>query len=223
MDALCSVLNLQRKFTNENKNTTLKTIAYRGNVASEIKTANAEKQVLLEPLNVQPTKGILKQWAALKKFTTVEEVNLDEKSNFKTWVITIAENTAINFKNKLSNRIEHEHFVYNFIDDIDKFINGYWISDNKFAKLSDIDDMIIVKQKCLRLLDDIRNDEIAMKDLIQNNQLFVKKFSQAVKRECSVKETIKMNNKWMANFCKYKLITIVLRVSQMKNNCLKMN
>ena len=60
--------------------------------------------------------------------------------------------------------------------------------------------MIIVKQKCLRLLDSIQNDEMAMKDLIQNNELFVKMFSQAVKRECSAKETIKMNNKWKKEY-----------------------
>ncbi len=65
------------------ENTTLKTIAYRGDVASEIKTSNVEKQLFIEPLNVQPTKGSLKQWSALKKFTVVEKVNLDEKSNFK--------------------------------------------------------------------------------------------------------------------------------------------
>src|SRR5579859_7089136 len=46
------------------------------------------------------------------------------KSNFKTWVTTIAENTTLNFINKLSNRIEHEHFVYSSTADIDshKFI-----------------------------------------------------------------------------------------------------
>jgi RNA polymerase sigma-70 factor (ECF subfamily) len=40
------------------------------------------------------------------------------KSNFRTWVITIADNTVINFKKKLSNNIEH--FVYTNIEDIDK-------------------------------------------------------------------------------------------------------
>ena len=65
-----------------------------------------------------------------------------------------------------------------------------------------IDDMIIVKQKCLRLLYDIQNDEIAMKDLIKNNQLFVKMFSQAIKRECNAKTTIKMNNKWKKDYQK---------------------
>ena len=72
----------------------------------------------------------------------------------------------------------------------------------------DIDDIIIVKQKCLRLLDDIQHDEMAIKDLIENNQLFVKMFSQAIKRECNAKETIKMNNKWKKDYEKqgYKLM-----------------
>ena len=48
-----------------------------------------------------------------------------------------------------------------------------------------------------------------MKDLVKNNQLFVKMFSQAIKRECSAKETIKMNNKWKKDYEKqgYKLMT----------------
>lgn len=42
----------------------------------------------------------------------------DVKSTFRTWVLTIAEHTAINHNNKLSNRVEH--FVYNHIEDIEK-------------------------------------------------------------------------------------------------------
>lgn len=41
-----------------------------------------------------------------------------DKANFRTWVITIADNTVINHKNKLSNNVEH--FVYTHIEDIDK-------------------------------------------------------------------------------------------------------
>lgn len=40
------------------------------------------------------------------------------KSNFRTWVITIAENIVINHKKKLSNTVQH--FVYTHIEDIDK-------------------------------------------------------------------------------------------------------
>ena len=50
--------------------------------------------------------------------------------------------------------------------------------------------MTIVKQKCLRLLNNIQNDKFAMNDLIENNEMFVKNFSQAVKKECSAKETL---------------------------------
>jgi adenylate kinase family enzyme len=63
-----------------------------------------------------------------------------------------------------------------------------------------IDDMIIVKQKCIRLLNDIQNDKMAMNDLVNNNEVFVKMFSNAIKRECSAKETIKMNNKWAKDY-----------------------
>lgn len=64
----------------------------------------------------------------------------------------------------------------------------------------EIDDMIIVKQKCIRLLNDIQNDKMAMEDLINNNKVFVKQFSEAIKRECSAKETIKQNNKWKKDY-----------------------
>lgn len=60
--------------------------------------------------------------------------------------------------------------------------------------------MVIVKQKCLRLLNDIQNDEMAMNDLMKKNDVFVKMFSQAIKRECSAKNTIKMNLKWKRDF-----------------------
>lgn len=41
-----------------------------------------------------------------------------DKANFRTWVITIADNVVINHKNKLSNTIEH--YYYTHIEDIDK-------------------------------------------------------------------------------------------------------
>lgn len=53
----------------------------------------------------------------IKVLTNILEYDYD-KSTFKTWVLTIAENTAINHTKKLSNRVEH--FIYNHIEDIDK-------------------------------------------------------------------------------------------------------
>ena len=46
--------------------TTLKTIAYRGDIASEIKTALIEKQTYLEPANVNPNTGTIKRWVGIK-------------------------------------------------------------------------------------------------------------------------------------------------------------
>jgi uridine kinase len=64
----------------------------------------------------------------------------------------------------------------------------------------EIDDMIIVKQKCIRLLNDIQTDKLAMEDLVKNNEKFVKKFIEAIKIECSAKHTIKQNNKWKKDY-----------------------
>jgi uridine kinase len=66
----------------------------------------------------------------------------------------------------------------------------------------EIDDMIIVKQKCIRLLNDIQTDKMAMEDLVKNNEKFVKKFTEAIKIECSAKQTIKQNNKWKKDYNK---------------------
>lgn len=40
------------------------------------------------------------------------------RANFRTWVVTIADNIVLNHKKKLSNTIEH--FVYTHVEDIDK-------------------------------------------------------------------------------------------------------
>mgnify|MGYP001585044077 CR=1 FL=1 len=58
----------------------------------------------------------------------------------------------------------------------------------------EIDDMIIVKQKCIRLLNDIQTDKIAMEDSVKNNKKFVKKF---MSRENIYKSVAKiLNNKF---------------------------
>jgi len=113
------------------------------------------------------------------------------------------------------NEKEYQKFIDTFIDKQRKPLVFVGLNDNRvygknkrlyydlhshYKYYIDIDDMLIVKQKCLRLLDNIQHDEMAMRDLIENNQLFVKMFSQAVKRECSAKETIKMNNKWKKDY-----------------------
>ena len=78
--------------------------------------------------------------------------------------------------------------------------NLYYNVHSQYNYYIDIDDMIIVKQKCIRLLNDIQTDKMAMEDLVKNNEKFVKKFTEAIKIECSAKQTIKQNNKWKKDY-----------------------
>ena len=77
---------------------------------------------------------------------------------------------------------------------------------NFYIKISD---KIIVQQKCLRLLNEIQKNKEAMNDLIYNNKFFIKKFSEDIKTECSLKKTIRMNKKWNKDYKKqkYKFMT----------------
>ena len=50
---------------------------------------------------------------------------------------------------------------------------------------------------------------MAMNDLVNNNEKFVKMFVEEIKKDCSAKKTIKMNNKWKKDYEKqgYKFMT----------------
>ena len=87
--------------------------------------------------------------------------------------------------------------------------NLYYNVHSQHNYYIEIDDMIIVKQKCIRLLNDIQTDKMAMEDLVKNNEKFVKKFTEAIKINCSAKQTIKQNNKWKKDYEKqgYKFIS----------------
>jgi uridine kinase len=78
--------------------------------------------------------------------------------------------------------------------------NLYYNVHSQHNYYIEIDDMIIVKQKCIRLLNDIQTDKMAMEDLVKNNEKFVKNFTDAIKMECSAKQTIKQNNKWKKDY-----------------------
>lgn len=49
----------------------------------------------------------------------------------------------------------------------------------------------ILKQKCIRLLNEIQNDKMAMEDLVNNNKIFVKRFQWEIKHECDKDALIK--------------------------------
>jgi deoxyadenosine/deoxycytidine kinase len=83
----------------------------------------------------------------------------------------------------------------------------YYNLHSQFNYYIDIDDMVILKQKCLRTFDAIRNDKRAMEDLVNNNERFLEIVLNGIKKDCSAKQTIKMNNKWKKDYKKqgYKL------------------
>ena len=113
------------------------------------------------------------------------------------------------------NEQEYQNYINAFIDKQNKPIVFVGLNDNKlygknkslyydlhshYNYYIEIDDMIIVKQKCIRLLNDIQTDKMAMENLVKNNEKFVKKFTEAIKIECSAKQTIKQNNKWKKDY-----------------------
>ena len=59
----------------------------------------------------------------------------------------------------------------------------YYDLYSKYNYYIDIDYRVILKQKCLRLLNNIQNDKIALNDLISNNEKFIKNFSEAIKTD----------------------------------------
>lgn len=117
---------------------------------------------------------------------------------------------------------KYQQYINDFIKSQNKPIIFVGLNDNPLGQKKiyynlhsnhkyfiDIDDMTAVKQKCLRLLNDIQNDDGAINDLINNNKRFVERFQKAIRIECGEKETKKMNSKWKKDYKKqgYKFMT----------------
>ena len=68
----------------------------------------------------------------------------------------------------------------------------------------DIDDNVIIEQKCkrfiLKFLPEILKHE--KKDITENNDVFIKQITKALKNECSSKKTKKINKKWAKDYKK---------------------
>lgn len=80
--------------------------------------------------------------------------------------------------------------------------NHYYNMHSTYNYYIEIDDIIVVKQKCLRLFENLPNDKMAINDLINNNEKFIKMVQEAVEMECGKKETIKLNQKWNKDYKK---------------------
>lgn len=69
-----------------------------------------------------------------------------------------------------------------------------------------IDDMLVVKQKCIRFitgeLQNIISNNNVINDITKNNKKFVKLVSENIERECGKKETLKINKMWNKDYKK---------------------
>lgn len=90
----------------------------------------------------------------------------------------------------------------------------FWHNKKLYYKLQsvhnfyiDIDDMLVVKQKCIRFLTDelpnsIMKNERVIGDITENNKKFVKLVKENMERECGTKETLKLNKMWNKDYKK---------------------
>jgi hypothetical protein len=71
----------------------------------------------------------------------------------------------------------------------------------------DIDDMLIVKQKCIRFLTDelpdmVTKNESIIRDITEDNPKFVRLIKENIERECGTEETLKLNRMWKKDYKK---------------------
>jgi len=83
----------------------------------------------------------------------------------------------------------------------------YYNVHSQYNYYIDIDDMLIVKQKCIRFLTDelpdmITKDKTIICDITEDNKKFVKLIKENIERECGTKETLKINKMWEKDYHK---------------------
>ena len=116
------------------------------------------------------------------------------------------------------NEVKYQKFIDNFVNKQKKPLIFVGLNDNILGKKNiyynvhsqynfyiDIDDKIIVKQKCIRFLTDelpssLGNQE--KNDIMNNNDFFIKQITKLIKNECSMEKMVKLNNKWKRDYKK---------------------
>lgn len=83
----------------------------------------------------------------------------------------------------------------------------YYNVHSQYNYYIDIDDMLIVKQKCIRFLTDELKDMVTkhktiIRDITEDNKKFVKLIKENIERECGTKETFKLNKMWKKDYKK---------------------
>ena len=114
--------------------------------------------------------------------------------------------------------VKYQKFINEFIDKQKKPIIFVGLNDNilgtkniyynvhsQYNFYIDIDDKIILKQKCIRFItDDLPShfDNHVINDIMNNNEFFIKQITKLIKKECSMKGTVKLNKKWKTYYMK---------------------
>ena len=88
----------------------------------------------------------------------------------------------------------------NFVDFYPKRKNIYYNVHAQYKYYIDIDDDVIVKQKCLRFLDNIKNDAGMIDSIVKDNTQFIKQMTKAISTECNKKYIMKWINKWKKDY-----------------------
>lgn len=83
--------------------------------------------------------------------------------------------------------------------------NLYYNVHSQYNYYIDIDDMLIVKQKCIRFLTDELKDMVTknkaiIRDITEDNEKFVRLIKENIERECGTKETFKINKMWKKDY-----------------------
>ena len=101
----------------------------------------------------------------------------------------------------------------------------------QFIRGKTIDDILIVKQKCIRFLteelpDMVTKNKIIIRDITEDNEKFVRLIKENIERECGTKETLKINKMWKKDYEKqdYRFMSrenIYKSVVKILNNKLK--
>ena len=112
--------------------------------------------------------------------------------------------------------LKYQKFIDDFIKKQKKPIIFVGLNDNPLGSVKiyynlyptykfyiDIDDKEVLQQKCLRMLtDEIPNDKFAMKDLVNDNNKFLKGIKYAIENSCNLQKLIKENSRWKKDYKK---------------------
>lgn len=155
------------------------------------------------------------------------------KEHFKSKIIVKdLDDLRVEFiKLKYDNKFKWENFDSNMYQSfLDKYIlsqkkplvlvglnHMYWHNKKLYYNVHsqynyyiEIDDMLVVKQKCIRFLTDelkdtitknmVTTNKINIHDIIEDNEKFVRLIKENIERRCGTKETLKINKMWNKDY-----------------------